>query len=77
MWTAVGGAPGAVDGVGFTAPGAVPCAFPVADFASATVATAPLAIAELVSQTGPAYPSITVDRCLSAIWFKASIRPVG
>jgi hypothetical protein len=77
MWTAVGGALGAVGRVGFTMPGAVPCAFPVADFASAAVATAPLAIAELVSQTGPAYPSITVDRCLGAIWLKASIRPVG
>jgi hypothetical protein len=70
IWTAVGGTPCAVDRVGFITPGAVPSAFPVA-------ATAPLAIAELVSQTGPAYPSIAVDRGLSGIWFKASIRPVG
>jgi hypothetical protein len=52
MWTAVGGAPRAVDRVGFTTPRAVPCAFPVADLASGAVATAPLAIAELVSVEG-------------------------
>jgi len=77
MWTAIGGEPAAAESVVFMGAGGLPGAFPVADFASAAIATAALSIADLLAQNGGAFPRVRVDRRLSTIWFHASIRPIG
>lgn len=61
----------------FTGTGALPSVFPVTEFASATIACAGLAVAELLRQCGASAPSIVVDRRMSSLWFRSSIRPVG
>lgn len=76
-WTALGGDSAAADAVAFPAGGALPSAYPVTDFAAATMAAAALAIAELLAARGAAPGSIVVDRRLASLWFAASLRPVG
>jgi hypothetical protein len=75
-WRAIGGTdvPQPVD---FVSSGALASAFPVTDFASATVATAGLAIADLIGSSGGSQPSVTIDRRLVSFWFFASLRPIG
>lgn len=68
-WSAVGGQTGAVDQVVFTAAGGLASAFPVADMAAASIATAGLAVAELVRDAGGQAAGVAVDRRLSAMWF--------
>lgn len=75
-WRAIGGKD-MPQPLGFTGAGGLPSAFPVTDFASASVATAGLAIAELIGGDGGSAPSVTVDRRLTSFWFFASIRPLG
>jgi crotonobetainyl-CoA:carnitine CoA-transferase CaiB-like acyl-CoA transferase len=74
-WHAVGGAESPP--VDFDSAGGLTSAFPVTDFASASVATAGLAIAELIGSAGGSAPSATIDRRLASFWFYASIRPLG
>jgi crotonobetainyl-CoA:carnitine CoA-transferase CaiB-like acyl-CoA transferase len=75
-WSAIDGNASAADDVVFTGHGGLGSAFPVTDVASAAVATAALAVAELVHAIGHT-TSVTVDRRLSSIWFSSSIRPIG
>jgi CoA-transferase family III len=74
---AIGGRPAQAQSVDFVAAGSLPSAFPVTDFAAATIATAGLAIAELLAQLDGHAPRVTVDRRLASFWFYASIRPIG
>ena len=75
-WAAVGGDLDLSDPVVFTGAGGLPSSFAVTDLASAAIATAGLAIGELIREAGGELPSIRVDRRLSSIWFWASIRPL-
>jgi CoA-transferase family III len=77
IWGAIGGDPTAANEVVFTGSGALASVFPVTDLASATIAAAGRAIAELIGEATGETPSATVDRRLSSMWFKASIRPLG
>ncbi|MGH7105109.1 MAG: CoA transferase [Acetobacteraceae bacterium] len=76
-WSGAGGEPGATDEVAFMAAGGLASAFPVTDIAAAAMATAALAVVELVREVCGEDPSITVDRRLSAMWFRSSLRPTG
>jgi hypothetical protein len=76
-WSALGGAADATKSLRFTAPGALPSAFPVTDLAAASIACAALAIAELIGARSATAPSVHVDRRLASFWFAASIRPNG
>jgi hypothetical protein len=79
FWAASGGAPADLAQVQFTGEGALTSCFEVTAFAAASVAAAALAAATL-SQTlqGQARPSaVTVDRRLSSMWFRQSVRPQG
>ena len=68
-WNAIGGDDNAVDAVSFVGAGGLPSAYPVTDFASAAIATAALAIIELLGKRNGQPPSATVDRRLSSFWF--------
>jgi hypothetical protein len=76
-WRELGGAEDALRSAGFTGHGDMASAYPVTDFAAATIATAALALVELASLSGCETASVTVDRRLASIWFWASIRPLG
>ena len=77
IWTALDGPDAQLNDLSITGDGALASAFPVTDFAAASVAAAALAIAELVALTASSPPSVTVDRRLSSFWFGMSIRPRG
>jgi crotonobetainyl-CoA:carnitine CoA-transferase CaiB-like acyl-CoA transferase len=77
IWSALGGAPDATKSLRFTAPGALPSAFAVTDLASASIACAALAIAELIDTRSTTARSVRVDRRLASFWFSSSIRPNG
>jgi hypothetical protein len=76
-WTAIDGAPAAVAAVTFTGDGGLPSTFAVTDFASAAVATAGLAVAELAGHLGGNSPAVSIDRRLTSFWLGSSIRPIG
>jgi hypothetical protein len=76
-WTALGGDGAAADAIAFPTGGALPSAFPVTDFAAATMAAAALAIAELLAASGARPESIAIDRRLASLWFASSLRPIG
>lgn len=76
VWSAIDGNASAADDVVFTGLGGLASVFPVTDVASAAVATAALAVAELIHTIG-CTASVTVDRRLSSLWFSSSIRPIG
>ena len=76
-WSALGGDAKAVDNVFFTASGGLASPYAVTDFASATIATAGLAVAELVRALGGGDAAVSVDRRLASIWFGSSLRPIG
>jgi len=76
-WSAVGGDAKTADQLAFVGSGGLASALPVSDFAAAAVATAALSVAELVGKARGNRPQVTVDRRLAAIWFRASIRPLG
>jgi hypothetical protein len=76
-WSAIGGDPRWADEVVFTGSGALNSVFAVTDLASAAVATAALAVAELVGLRSGERVCVSVDRRLSSIWFGMSIRPIG
>ncbi|OLF52744.1 CoA transferase [Pseudomonas chlororaphis] len=61
----------------FTSSGALPSAFAVTELASASIAAAGQATAELLlGQTGR-LPALCVDRRLASFWFATSLRPLG
>ncbi|HEY9281471.1 MAG TPA: CoA transferase [Eoetvoesiella sp.] len=76
-WAALGGKPDALNKLEFTGNGDLPSTYAVTDLASATVATAALALADLVSCRTGAAPAVTVNRRLSSFWYASSIRPLG
>lgn len=60
-----------------TGSGALPSAFAVTELATASLAAAGLAVAELVRQQTGKPPAVSVDRRLASFWFATSLRPVG
>ncbi len=77
MWTALGGNTDVTKSVRFIAEGALPSIFAVTDLAAASIATAALAIAELIQTRGGSVATTTVDRRLASFWFAGSLRPNG
>ena len=75
VWNALGGDPSQLSALRFDADGALPSIFAVTDLASAAIATAALAIAELIERRGAAPPLVRVDRRLASFWFRSSLRP--
>ncbi len=63
--------------VAFTSMGALPSTFAVTDFASASIAVAGLAVADLLRHQGHAVEALSVDRRLASFWFASSLRPMG
>ena len=61
----------------FTGDGALPSAFAVTELASASIAVASQATAELIHQQTGRLPPIEVDRRLASFWFSTSLRPIG
>lgn len=76
-WQAMDGPPTMLSALELIGEGDLPAAFAVADFASSAIASAGLAVAELVGQLTGAPPPVVVDRRLSALWFDSSLRPLG
>jgi crotonobetainyl-CoA:carnitine CoA-transferase CaiB-like acyl-CoA transferase len=76
-WQSLGGSADGLDSIGFSSGGSLPSAFPVTDLASAAVAGAALAVAELAGLPGGRRPAVTVDRRLASFWFRWSLRPIG
>ncbi|MCQ0030905.1 acyl-CoA transferase [Burkholderia glumae] len=77
IWSALGGAPDGLSEVGFKGHGVLPSAFHVTDFASASIAAAAHAVAELIGQAHGARPAVEVDRRYASLWFQTSLRPQG
>lgn len=81
LWSDLQGPRTALDAVTIAGPAAVlPSVFDVTGFASATVAMAALAVAELAAtRSGAALPAVTVDRLQASASFKleALLRPRG
>ena len=63
--------------VAFPGIGALPSTFAVTDFASASIAVAGLAVADLLRQQGHRVATLSVDRRLASFWFATSLRPMG
>lgn len=76
-WNALGGKVELLNAVRFVGEGGLASVYPVTDMASATVAAATLAMAELSQCRGGKYPEVVIDRRLASFWFGFSIRPVG
>jgi hypothetical protein len=57
--------------------GSLPSVFAVSDFATAAVAAAAAAIAELVATRFGSTPKVVVSRRLSSLWFGWSLQPEG
>jgi hypothetical protein len=77
IWSALGGSSSSLSHVHETGTGALKSAFPVSDFAAASIASAGLALAEFISLRGGAGADVVVERRLSSLWFAKSIRPIG
>jgi len=75
--SAIRGDTGTTEEISFIGKGELLSAFPVTDFASAVIATAGLAISDLLSATWNTRPTLTIDRRLASLWFGMSIRPIG
>jgi crotonobetainyl-CoA:carnitine CoA-transferase CaiB-like acyl-CoA transferase len=75
--SAIGGDIGTAEEISFIGEGELLSAFPVTDFASAVIATAGLAISDLLAATWNKRPTLTIDRRLASLWFGMSIRPIG
>ncbi|EON11708.1 CAIB/BAIF family CoA transferase [Pandoraea sp. SD6-2] len=75
----------APDNLTISGSGALPCAFPYTDFATAAIASATLAVAGLTTGTAGDYglaahaaiPAVNVDRRLASFWFQTSLRAQG
>lgn len=77
IWNDLGADRASLESLRFDGGGDLPSVFRVTDLASASIAAASLAIAELVSLRSGALPRVRVDRRLAPFWFGLSIRPVG
>lgn len=77
FWLALGGPPRYLGHLQTVGEGALASAFPVTDFATAAIAAAHLAVAELISQAHGTLPAVTVDRRLASFWFATSLQPQG
>jgi hypothetical protein len=77
VWTALGGDAAALAQLRFVGAGGLASTFPVTELASASIAAAGLAVAEVVQTHGGSPPLITVDRRLASMWFAGSMRPLG
>lgn len=77
IWAALGGERASLASLHFTGNGDLPSVFRVTDLASASIAAASLAVAELVQQRSGTLPDVHVDRRLASFWFASSIRPLG
>ena len=63
--------------VAFDGPATLASAYPVTDFAAASVAASALAIADLVAAVGGRSPEASVRRDLAEAWFRTAVRPSG
>lgn len=77
IWAALRGPHALLDHVKEEGRGSLPSVFAVTDFATASIASAGLALAEFSMLRGGPIPDVTVDRRLSSLWFAKSIRPIG
>ena len=77
IWSALGGAPEALQGAEFTDERSAPSRFPVTSFAAASIAAAGCAIAELLAAGGARPGSIRVNRALATAWFGRPNQPIG
>jgi hypothetical protein len=77
IWAALHGPQALLDHVKEQGRGSLPSAFAVSDFATASIASAGLALAEFSMLRGAPAHDVTVDRRLSSLWFAKSIRPIG
>ena len=75
-WSALGGHDEMLDRVAFDGPRVLSSRYPVADLASATIATAGLALAEWVGGDQDC-PPVHVDRGLAGGWFGMTFTPQG
>ena len=57
--------------------GVLPSVYAVTDLATASLAAAGEAIADLIAARHDAHANVSVDRRLASLWFKSSLRPVG
>ncbi len=63
--------------VRLTGYGGLDSAYPVSELATASIATAAVAVAELCAALGEARPGIAVDRGLCDAWFGSALTPIG
>jgi len=77
IWSALGGRDAAAGVLDIVGEGALASTFAVSDLASASIAAAALAVAELIEARHGRLPSVRVDHRLASFWFASSIRPLG
>lgn len=77
FWAAEGGDPQLLDTVRLSGAGELVSPFRVTDFATAAVAAAGAAVAELLLEGTGTLPTVQVDRRLASLWFGTSLRPQG
>ena len=77
FWEAAGGNPQFLDAVRFSGSGELMSAFHVTDMATAAVAMAGTAVAELLLVSTHTLPTVRVDRRMASLWFGTSLRPQG
>lgn len=77
VWDSLGGQAAILGKLVLTGKGDLPSIYPVTDFASASIAAASLAVAEMLGHHAATVPEVTVNRRLASFWFGMSIRPVG
>jgi hypothetical protein len=79
IWATLGGDGAALPRVELEGSGDLPAAFAVSDLAAATIASAGLAISELVavSNGSASVQSVQVDRRRASFWFGTSLQPQG
>jgi crotonobetainyl-CoA:carnitine CoA-transferase CaiB-like acyl-CoA transferase len=77
LWRGLHGVQGIEKDVTFTGVGSTPSRYPVTAFASASIAAAGVAVAELLQDAGFARPAVSVDRVLSTAWFGRVNLPIG
>jgi len=76
-WVSLGGQRDDAAAIDFTSVGKLPAIYPVTDIASAVIATAALAVGELMRDLDGKFPAVSVDRRLASFWFGTSIRPIA
>ena len=76
IWSALGGPQALLSRLREEGIGSLPSHYAVTDFATASIASAGLALAEFSILRGHPVESVAVDRRLSSFWFAKSIRPL-